>query len=166
MKNDIENVLISVHPSSKPLIVYTIGFCCILLIKFAFLHELDLFPNVWRSVVVIGSLILLYLHFSRITTVYNLTNTDITGTTGILAKHTVRVPLNRITNYETKRSLLCRIFGLGNLLIDTAGNKENELQMLKLDNSNIDLIISQLKTIFSQRNKIEKDQLSKQELAA
>jgi len=59
--------------------------------------------------------------------VYEINPLEISIEVGIFSKSRAAAPLNRITNFELRRSLLERIFGLANLLIDTAGSSDVEV---------------------------------------
>jgi len=91
------------------------------------------------------------MQLARLTSVYTLNPLEITATVGILSKSSIRIPLNRICNYEVRRTFLERIVGLGDVMIDTPGTSGHELVMAELDKSVIDAMLTQLNTLLAQQ---------------
>lgn len=138
-------------PSLKVWWLYVIGFLTLLLVKFIFFHEFIAFNAYWRIVVAIGILALGYLYLERITTVYNLNAIELTGREGVFSKSVTRIPLNRITNYESQASFIERILGLNNLLIDTPGGNGFELKLKQLNYTDAENISARLRQLLAQQ---------------
>jgi uncharacterized membrane protein YdbT with pleckstrin-like domain len=66
---------------------------------------------------------------------YRLYDTKIEFVDGFLVKSKKNIPYAKITNTEQGQSIMERIFGLGHILVDTAGTGGHELNMQYLDNS-------------------------------
>jgi len=141
-----------VHSSKRLVLLYVFGLIVVLAaLFFVFWHyQLPYFKEIWRAVAGAGACGIVYAHLARITTVYTLDKSEITSTKGILSKRSVRVPLNRITNYEVRRTFVERLLGLGDVLVDTAGSKEFEIGMFELDRHDIDSIVKELELCLAQ----------------
>ncbi len=78
---------------------------------------------VWLGVVLVvvaaGNLILVYGRW--ITTHFVLTSDRLIFRTGVLTKTGIEIPLTRINNVNSRRSLFERVIGAGDLLIESAG---------------------------------------------
>jgi uncharacterized membrane protein YdbT with pleckstrin-like domain len=138
-------------PSLKVWWLYVIGFLSLLIVKFIFFHEFEVFSAYWRIVVAIGILILGYLYLERITTIYNLNAIELTGREGVFSKTITRIPLNRITNYESQASFIERLLGLNNLLIDTPGGTGFELKLRQLNHIDAENISARLRQLLAQQ---------------
>lgn len=72
-------------------------------------------------------LFMVWLHIA--TTFYVVLPDRIEIRTGILVKRTKAIPFDKITEISLKQTLIQRIFGIGDLFIDTAGDKGLEAVM-------------------------------------
>lgn len=86
----------------------------------------------WRIGLLIGGCYVGYQAIARFTTRYTVSSLEVAVTEGILSQVTHSAPLNRITNLKLDRPFIKRIFGLADLLIDTPGGDEIEIQMTEM----------------------------------
>lgn len=120
---------ISVHPSGRIPLAYGVLFLIALGIKSWLTWDWEYFELSYRSLLLLGVVVVGYQYLSRITSVYSITPLEISLSVGILSKRRRAAPLNRITNFEIDRPFLLRIFGLADLNVDTAGGAEIELEL-------------------------------------
>jgi putative membrane protein len=124
---------LTVHPSGRIPAIGAIVVCALLgAIVWQTIH-LDFFEMIYRVALVaaIGAWAPLYLTY--ITTRYEINALHVAVTRGIITRRRRAVPLNRITNYELVIPLHKRLFGLADLLLDTAGGEEVEGQMKNMN---------------------------------
>lgn len=142
------------RPSGKITAFYMTGFVFFLVIgRFATLS----YPKsiyLWGLVLVAALVFFIAKHIERISKVYQIDNLNLSSHTGIFSKSIVRIPLNRITNYQVTQSFIERIMGLGSLIIDTAGGDAAELAMQSMEIRDIELLIRNLDALLAE-NKLE-----------
>ena len=109
------------------------------------MHEEENFELLWRSFVLAGAFYLGYLYLIRVTTSYTLNVLEVAGRSGVFSTKVVRIPLNRITNYECKASFFERLLGLNNVMLDTPGGTGYELTMSRLSKRDSDTIVENLR---------------------
>ena len=118
-----------VHPSTRYIWLFIAGFLVLLALKVLMLGALPWFTPVWRVMVLVGGLLLVYLYLARITTIYEITPLEVAMEEGIFSKVRRTAPLTRITNFEMVRPWYKRILGIADLLVDTAGSSDVELRL-------------------------------------
>ena len=96
-------------------------------------YSSSMFIIYWRVIVLAGITVVGYMYASRVTTIYAINPLEASICKGILSKTTSSAPLNRITNFELRRTFFKRLFGLADLYIDTPGTTEVELKMTELN---------------------------------
>ena len=124
-----EQMKLAVHPSPAIVYLYAALFGVVLVSKFVLLNELEVFESLWRVVVAVGGLILVYQYLARVTSIYKISPLEISTDVGILSKQHDAAPLNRITNFRIERPFLQRLLGQANLLVDTAGGDGSEIEL-------------------------------------
>lgn len=145
------NGSLSVKPSSKIILLYSGLFLCALVLKYMLISEMHNFELIWRAGVLAGTSALAYCFLRRMTTTYTINAIEVTGETGILSKKITRIPLNRISNYETFSSFTERILGLTDVLIDTPGGAAFELKLLELDKKDADCVTKVMRELIAQQ---------------
>ena len=86
-----------------------------------------------------------YLVIKRNTTKYIITSDNISSESGIFLKTIIKVPLHRISDYKIDSSLVERLIGVSNIMIDTSGGSAGyELTMHDLENKDVDIIVAKL----------------------
>jgi len=131
---------IQVHPSPAIVYIYGAMFLGVLFAKSVLFVDVGWFdgdaggwaPWLWRTLVVIGVLVLGYHYLARITSVYEINPLEISTDIGILSKRRDAAPLNRITNFQVDRPFVQRLLGQANLLVDTAGGDGVELKLKEM----------------------------------
>ena len=131
-------------PSLKVWGIYLILFVVGLVLKFILMTKFEISPLIWRWIVTSGVLYLGYLYARHVTTSYALNPTEVVGRSGLFSRRVIRIPLNRITNYDCHASLIDRLLGLRRVRIDTPGSTGFELVMTRLRKVDADRILGQL----------------------
>lgn len=142
---------IIIHPAKRVLALYFLSFILILAILVFLLdslnQQLDLINAlsniIWKLAVFVGLSLLCYSFLWRLTSKYTISTECVAATIGIFSKNHIRIPLNRIVDYQVITPLLERLLGLGSIHIGTAGDEnlvmqqvskgEIEVAVLKLD---------------------------------
>lgn len=127
------NDQVETRPSLKILIIPGVLFGVIGIGAAGFGIDQTWFPLIWRPFVLIALIALGYLFLSRITSRYRINPLNASVTRGILSQSTQTAPLNRITNIELRRPFVKRVLGLADLMIDTPGSDEIEIQMTEME---------------------------------
>ena len=141
----------ALRPSLRLWWIYLFGFGCVLVVKLTLLLELPDLEWPWRMTVLGGALTLLYLFLKRRLTVYRLNAIELIGREGVFTKRVTRIPLNRVTNYDTHASLLDRLLGLNNIFIDTPGGTGYEMALKQLDQYDAQLLSGRLRKLLAQQ---------------
>lgn len=140
-----------VSPSLRIWAIYCLIFLGILSAKLLFLRELDQFELLWRGMLLAGASYLGYIYLFHVTTCYRLNPLEVVGQSGVFSKKIIRLPLNRITNYECKASFIERILGISNVMLDTPGGAGYELAMYRLPDKDSARIVSNLRYLMGQQ---------------
>jgi uncharacterized membrane protein YdbT with pleckstrin-like domain len=109
------------------------------------------FELFWRIIVLAGITYFGYLYLSHKNTTYTLNALEVMGTSGVFSRKTVRIPLNRITNYESSSTFLERLLGINNVMIDTPGGTGFELSMTRLLKKDSELVVGHLRFLIGQQ---------------
>lgn len=149
--NNIELEGLVLRPSLRLWVIYCAIFIAALSAKLFFTHEQENFELLWRSFVLAGGVYLGYLYLKRVTTSYTLNVLEVVGRIGVFSTQVVRIPLNRITNYECKASFLERLLGLNNVMLDTPGGTGYELTMSRLSKQDSDTVVETLRYLMGQQ---------------
>lgn len=139
------------QPAMRVWWLYVIVTASLLLIKFTLLLQFSWLEPVWRVGVALAAIGLAYLYLQRITTIYQLNAIELTGKVGVFSKRITRIPLNRITNYESHSSFFERLLGLSNLLIDTPGGASYELTLSQLCHRDAERFSARLRQLIAQQ---------------
>lgn len=94
-----------------------------------------------------GGGFLVYSFLWRLTSVFTISAECVSASIGILSRSHIRIPLNRIVDYQVSRPLLERILGLGAIHIDTAGSEE--LIMPQISRREITTALKQLDSLLN-----------------
>ena len=132
---------IRVHPSTAIVYLYGAMFLGVLVAKTVIFVDVGLFDGtsgewaswLWRTLALVGVLVLGYHYLARITSVYEINALEVTTDIGIFSKRRNAAPLNRITNFQVDRPFLQRLLGQANLLVDTAGGDGIELALNEMN---------------------------------
>lgn len=89
-----------------------------------------LFLNIPFYFVALPLLFILWNFLSVKTTVYQLTNERLKTSFGILNKRVDELELYRVKDYRLEQPLYLRLFGLGNIILDTS-DRSNPIMILK-----------------------------------
>jgi len=138
-------------PSLRVWFIYAFIFIAALSIKFYFMVDEQHFELLWRSIVSAGVIYLGYLYLMHVTTSYTVNVLEVIGHSGVFSRKVVRIPLNRITNYECRTSFVERVLGLSNVMIDTPGGASFELIMARLLKHDSDNIVEHLRYLMGQQ---------------
>lgn len=149
--NSLDFDEIIIQPSLRIWYIYLCIFILILLAKLVFMLEQQYFELLWRGIVSAGAAYLAYIFLSHITTSYTVNALEVVGHSGVFSKKVVRIPLNRITNYECKASFLERVIGMNNVMLDTPGGTGYELTMSRLLRRDADLVVGHLRYLMGQQ---------------
>ena len=144
-----------IRPSLKVWFIYVCIFIAILCTKLFFLLEQQNFQLLWRCIVLYGAIQLSYLLLAHLSTSYSVNALEIIGRSGVFSKKSIRIPLNRITNYECNANFIERMLGLNNILIDTPGGTGYELKMARLKKQDSVQIIQHLRYLMGQQKVAE-----------
>ena len=111
-----ERVVLRINPSFKPIGLAYAG---------AFLLGLGpLFTPYLRTTVVVEIVAFAFagiFHLRRNRTHYILTNQNLTVETGIISKDAKHIPLDKVQDVTVRRTLIDRIFNIGNIVVESAG---------------------------------------------
>lgn len=144
-------VEIKVRPSLRILTLYITVFLLLLTSLFYFFENSALFELLWRVVIMLGAITIGHAAISRIHTRYTLDPLDLTEISGYFSKRAIKVPLNRITDYQVSRSFLQRLLGLGNIYINTPGGIGYELILRELTEQDLTTMANGLENLFEQQ---------------
>lgn len=91
------------------------------------------FAYFWRPFFLFALVVVGYLSASRLTSRYRINPLNASVTKGIFSQSTQTAPLNRVTNIELRRPFIKRLLGLADLMIDTPGTDQIEIQMTEME---------------------------------
>ncbi|MEJ7848303.1 MAG: PH domain-containing protein [Pyrinomonadaceae bacterium] len=111
------------------------------------------FPAVWPPIaIVIGLLLLLipaFYHFKQKLVRYTLTDTTIEIDTGLISRTTQNVPLRRVQDVTVSSTIMQRILGFGNVVIDNAGDDGGKVVLSNIDSPKkyADILLKQMRIL-------------------
>jgi uncharacterized membrane protein YdbT with pleckstrin-like domain len=135
-KRKPERVLWTGHPSWKGMLGFYVKFqgaALLLSALFGFLAYSGHF-SVFKAIVIIVLANALPLGIGKLDrhfTTYTVTTTHIRESKGVLRKSCPEAPISRIQNVTVKQSLSDRIWGIGTVDFDTAGEKSGDIFVWK-----------------------------------
>ena len=99
-------------------------------------------PVIWLLLIgaILGILVLLftYLYLAWRATSWKITSTDVQYRRGIFFKKHRKIPLDRVQSVDVYRPLAARIFGLGELRVESAGGQGSRVEIQFLANKYLD----------------------------
>ena len=84
------------------------------------------------------ALLIIYLYFAWRATSWKITATDVQYRRGIFFKKHRKIPLDRVQSVDVYRPLAARIFGLGELRVESAGGQGSRVEIQFLANKYLD----------------------------
>ncbi|MBC7899834.1 MAG: PH domain-containing protein [Saprospiraceae bacterium] len=102
--------------------------------------------------VVVGLLLLLipaFYHFKQKLIRYTLTDTTIEIDTGLISRTTQNVPLRRVQDVTVSSTILQRLLGFGNVVIDNAGDDGGKVVLNNIDSPKkyADILLKQMREL-------------------
>ena len=140
------------RPAARLLVAALVFAMALVVLVFTLVDLLDsnfgvntefLLPSL-RIFLLLNALFLLYVVIWRYSTYYQVHSDEITGTTGIIAKSQVRIPIDRISDFGAKRTFWQFFLGVTNVYVDTPGSDRVELILLSLSRGDANAIVIQL----------------------
>jgi len=129
-----EEEIFSISPTLK---FVKIGYAAAVFAAFALVAALSLISLVSTSTAVLCGLLLLlipgFYHLRRSLVRYKLTDSKIEIESGLIAQTTRNVPLSRIQDVTVSRSMLQRLLGLGDIIIDNASEDGGKIVLKDID---------------------------------
>jgi uncharacterized membrane protein YdbT with pleckstrin-like domain len=114
----MEQTIFTIRPSMRPIIVlYSLVFLLFIFTIAASSSLIAIFSGV---IALIAFIEVLILHIQRNFTIYTLTSESIRFRTGIIAKRETTIPLIKTQNVTFGFSIAQRLFGVGNVIIESA----------------------------------------------
>lgn len=127
--NDGEDVILDLHPHwwvfVKPIVAVVVALSIAVAVKVVVSSMPATLVFLAVAAVALGWLLLRYLRWA--TTSFVLTTDRIVVRSGILAKHNREIPLQRLNDITTTQSLFERMIGAGDLLIESGGERGQEV---------------------------------------
>lgn len=146
---------IKVYQSLRIPTLYTILILSALIGLLSILHSLPYIETLWRAAIGIALFFLGYAFLKRKTTWYVLDALEIIEHSGIILHKVKRIPLNRITNYETQAKILEKISGLGRLAIDTPGGGGFEMILKEVPKAKLVYFMEALSVLLAEQKVID-----------
>ena len=143
--------IFSITPTLK--FVYA-GYAVTVLVAFLVVVLLTIFmPGVTSLIAVIVGLLLLlvplYFHIKKKLVRYTLTDTTIEIDRGLISRTTQNIPLRRIQDVTVSATVMQRMLGFGNVIIDNASEDGGKVVLDDIDSPKkyADLLLSQMRQI-------------------
>ena len=144
----------TLHPAKRIWAVYFLSFLIIIAMVHFGLGILqgqqslgkDAVAIIWKTTNILGLVALAYLYLWDLTSVFTISGECVTATMGILSKSHIRIPMNRITDYQVITPFHERILGIGSIHIDTAGD---DLIMRQISRTEIDSAVLRLEQLLN-----------------
>jgi len=143
--------IFSITPTLK--FVYA-GYAVTVLVAFLVVVLLTIFmPGVTSLIAVIVGLLLLlvplYFHVKKKLVRYTLTDTTIEIDRGLISRTTQNIPLRRIQDVTVSATVMQRMLGFGNVIIDNASEDGGKVVLDDIDSPKkyADLLLSQMRQI-------------------
>ncbi len=145
----------TLHPAKRIVVLYALSLLLVIILLILGLAHLQQqlgqddysVAIVWKVVLPVGLAALFYSFLWRLTSIYKISDEYVSATFGILSKTHIRIPLNRIVDYQVITPLLERILGLGSIHIDTAGDED--LIMRQVSQGEITSAVSRLNKLLN-----------------
>lgn len=124
--NDNESIVLDLHPHWWFYAVQSLSTMVVVILGFSVNANLDGWSRTGAASLVLGALVLTlgWLIVTLVkwrTTYFVVTNHRLISRQGMLARNSVDIPLDRIANVNFKQSILERLVGVGDILIESAG---------------------------------------------
>lgn len=85
-------------------------------------------------IALLGLIVMLAGHLDRKKTIYYVTNHRVRKVKGIISKKENDIPLNKVTNIRISQGIIERIFGFGDVHVDTAGGEDATIVLDNINN--------------------------------
>lgn len=124
--NDNESIVLDLHPHWWFYALPTLSTVVVSIIGMSVHAKLDGWTRTAASAMVLGGLVvsvgwLVVTLVEWRTTYFVVTNHRLISRQGVLARNSVEIPLDRIANVNFKQSIVERLVGVGDILIESAG---------------------------------------------
>lgn len=118
---EAESLVLRINPSFKPIAAMYIacGVVTVLVAVLLLAMQGSLWIVIPLDVILFGYAFV--FHLRRNKTHYILTNQNLTVETGIFSKAAMHIPLSKVQDVSVRRSLIDRIFNIGNIVVESAG---------------------------------------------
>lgn len=136
-------------------IIYTILAFSILISAYIALSSMPLIDTAWRIALGFTLILLAHSFLKRKTTWYVLDALEIIEHSGIILHKLKRIPLNRITNYETQSRVMEKISGLAELAIDTSGGTGFEMVIREIPREKLKYFMESLSILLGEQKIID-----------
>jgi uncharacterized membrane protein YdbT with pleckstrin-like domain len=117
----MEQIIFTIRPSMKPIAALYI--LTLLVLVFFALLALEFKFTIFLLMGFLFPVAPAVIHMDRQFTIYTLTDENIRIRVGVIGKTQVMIPLEKVQNISFSYSLIQRIFGTGNLLIESASQQ-------------------------------------------
>lgn len=131
--NPAQTILFRAKPSLRRVYFFAILYAALITLG---RYGTDLDPRfnpVWWIFFFVCMLFLFYNYVQRCMTTYTITNEDIRVREGVLTRRLTIVPYRRVTNISLYQNVINRLFGLVDVLIDTAGGDLTEVIFYRIN---------------------------------
>ncbi len=141
----------TLHPSFKRLyglLVVLLIACIMLTAALYFLIQADVSNLVFIPLVIVflaAVMIVIYTTIYTFTYTYYFSAEEVAVEKGIFSKVTRSVPVANIDNLTVRRSILGRVFGFGDICVDTPGGSGYELVMGHIEAKALDEVVFEMK---------------------